>query len=291
MKGCLFVVPTPIGNLQDITLRALAVLAKVSILAAEDTRSAQRLLHAHHQWPLRKGVRLLSYFEGNEAERVPELLEFLRQGLDIALISEAGMPAISDPGQRLIDAVYEGGGSVDVLPGPCAAITALVLSGLPSIPFTFMGFPPRQGKARLHWFTMLAHQVGTLICYESPHRIEETLQSFKEALGAHRVVSFIRELTKIHQSHVRASLEELLILVKATPPKGEITLVVAPQAVEENTNLTIPIEESILDSLRKGASAKETAASLALRYGKPRHLIYQEIIRIQTRRKQHQDEN
>ncbi|MCS6911873.1 MAG: 16S rRNA (cytidine(1402)-2'-O)-methyltransferase, partial [Myxococcota bacterium] len=174
MSGTLYVVATPIGNLEDITLRALRVLGSVPILAAEDTRAARRLLSRHGLWP-RPGLQLWSYFEGNEAARGGQLLEAMTQGHDVALISEAGMPGVSDPGMRLVRAAAEAGLRVEVLPGASAALCALVGSGLPTGRFLFLGFPPRPQGQRQALFSSLRSEPGTLILLEAPERTVRTL--------------------------------------------------------------------------------------------------------------------
>lgn len=272
--GTLFVVSTPIGNLEDITLRALRILSQVPLIAAEDTRSAQRLLHAHGMWPLAQGRTLLSYFQGNEAMRTPSLLEFLQKGQDVALISEAGLPGISDPGPRLIQAAIGATIPIQVIPGPCAATTALVASGLSTERFLFLGFPPRQTQARHSLFASVAHDPATLIFYESPLRLHQTLCDLSESLGTQRMACIGRELTKHYEEFIRGSLANLANRYQETPPKGEITLIIAGAAKDDQVQ-PVEIEKEISTRLAAGESPKEIALVLALRHGKPKRQIYQ----------------
>lgn len=269
-EGVLYVIATPIGNLEDITLRALRVLKEVPILAAEDTRTAQNLLrHFEIARPT-----IVSFFEGNEAARTEHLLARLQSGEDVALISEAGTPGISDPGARLVQAAIAAGVRVVPLPGPSAAIAALVASGLPTEQFHFVGFAPRDGGPRLAAFARLRPLEATLIFYEAPGRTPSTLHDLAAALGGERRACVARELTKVHEELARGTLAELAARFGAEPPRGEVTIVVegaAPEAVEA----TIDVEAEVRRRLAAGESPKEIAAVLALKSGKPRRQIYQ----------------
>ncbi len=279
--GTLFIIATPIGNLEDITLRALRILAEVPIIAAEDTRSAQHLLHAHGLWPFPSSKKLISYFEGNEALRTEQLLESLQQGNDIALISEAGLPGISDPGHRLIQAATMAKLPVRVIPGPCAATSALVASGLPTERFLFLGFPPRHTQSRYRLFASVANDPATLIFYESPHRLLSTLEELKVALGENRNAFAGRELTKKYEEYIYGTLEEIFQKFNQQSPRGEFTLVIegAPQAQEVNED----IEEQIKSMLAKGGSPKDIALALALKLGKPKRQLYQLALRMKEK--------
>ncbi|CAN5345924.1 16S rRNA (cytidine(1402)-2'-O)-methyltransferase [soil metagenome] len=217
--GTLFLVGTPIGNLQDMTERARATLARVGLVAAEDTRRTGRLLAAF-------GVRarLMSLFEGNEAARIPEMLGILGEGTDVALVSDAGMPALSDPGYRLVAACIERGIEVDVVPGPSAAVTALVISGLPTDRFVFEGFLPRSGRKRVERLRDLAVETRTIVLFESPRRLASTLRDLEAACGDRRV-AVARELTKLHQEVLRGHLSEVLAGLGGEDPRGEIVVV------------------------------------------------------------------
>ena len=191
MKGTLLVVATPIGNLEDITLRALRVLKEVDLIACEDTRETRKLL-THYDI---KGKSLISFFEGNEARRIPGIIDYLSQGKDIALVSKAGTPGISDPGYRLIERLIQEDIPINIIPGPCAAVSALAISGLPTDSFFFKGFLPKRPGRRRRELENLKDLKSTLILYESPYRLKETLSYIKDILGERKVV-VVKELTK-----------------------------------------------------------------------------------------------
>jgi 16S rRNA (cytidine1402-2'-O)-methyltransferase len=266
--GRLFVVATPIGNLEDLTLRARRVLGEVELVAAEDTRAARVLLDHH-------GVtrpRLVSFFDGNEAARSAELVEALRGGARVALISEAGTPGVSDPGQRLVAAAVAAGIAVEVLPGPSAAITALVLSGLPSDRFLFVGFPPRDAGPRRELFGSLRAEPGTMIFYEAPPRVAATLRDLADALGGDRPAVLARELTKVHEEAVRGSLDELAARYAETAPRGECTLVVGGAV---GAVAPLDLEAEVRALLAAGLGPRDVAARLAVKSGAPRRQLYQ----------------
>ena len=281
LAGCLYVVGTPIGNLEDITLRALRVLGQVPVLAAEDTRAAQHLL-LHHRVRAGSGPpEIYSFFAGNEAERTAQLLQVLRGGRDVALISEAGLPGISDPGQRLVAAARELGIKVEVVPGPSAALTALISSGLRSERFLFVGFPPRAEGERLALFGSLRGEPGTLLLYESPERVHRTLGDLAAALGGERTACVARELTKLYEEHVTGTLAELQARYADAAPRGEITLVVSGQGdpAQPAASLTdaalTTMEDEIRRRLAAGQGPKEIATALTLLSGQPRRKLYQ----------------
>ena len=276
-SGRLYVVATPIGNLEDVTLRALRVLGEVDVIAAEDTRAASVLLGRH-------GVivkKIVSYFDGNEASRAAELVERLVAGESVAVISEAGTPGISDPGERLVRAAVDAGIVVEVIPGPSAAITALVGSGLPASEFRFVGFPPRTDGARRERFAKLRADEATLIVYESPHRAGATLADLAATLGADRRASLARELTKIHEEHVRGTLGELAARYENEEPRGEVVIVV--EGARESEVKEIDIEAEVRARLARGEGAKEIAAALALKTGEPKRKIYALALALRPR--------
>ncbi len=271
--GTLFVVGTPIGNLEDLSLRAARVLREADVIAAEDTRSAKLLLsHVDALGPTNPARRLISYFEGNEAFRSVELVEALQGGSKVALISEAGMPGVSDPGTRAIAAVIEAGVKVEVIPGPSAALAALVGSGLPSTRFLFLGFPPRESGARRELFGTLRDDVATLILYEAPDRVGATLDDLAAAFGASRRASLGRELTKLYEEHVRGTLGELAAKYRDTAPRGECTLVVEGGT---GTAPEVDIEAELRRLLATGLGPKDAAQRLVVVTGKPRRVLYQ----------------
>jgi 16S rRNA (cytidine1402-2'-O)-methyltransferase len=270
--GTLFLVGTPIGNLEDMTDRARRVLASVGLIAAEDTRRTGRLLAGF-------GIegRLVSFFEGNERSRVPELLRSLREGTDVAVVSDAGMPGLSDPGYRLVAACVEAGIPVDVVPGPSAAVAALVVSGLPTDRFVFEGFLPRSGQARARRLSALAVEARTIVLFESPRRAARTVADLLEAVGDRRA-AFVRELTKLHQEVMRGKLSELLERLTDRELKGEVVLVVEG-AAEVPAGVDLPeavrrAEELVRGGARKRDAARETARAT----GVPATRIYAALV-------------
>ena len=212
---------TPIGNLEDVTLRSLRVLAEADLVACEDTRRIRKLL-THHGVQTKK---LVLYNETNERRRSPELVDKMRAGATVVLVTDAGMPGLSDPGYRLVRAAVDAGVTVDVVPGPTAAISALAISGLPPARFVFEGFLPRKAGERRRRLEELRDEQRTLVFYESPHRIEDTLSDMSEVLGP-RPAALARELTKMHEEVRRGTLSELLEGVRSVAPRGEIVMVV-----------------------------------------------------------------
>jgi len=273
MSGTLYVVGTPIGNLEDLSLRAARILREADVIAAEDTRSAKFLLsHVDALGPGNPARRIVSLFEGNEAGRSQELVAALAEGKRVAVISEAGMPGVSDPGARAVAAAVLSGARVEVIPGPSASLAALVGSGLPSDRFTFLGFPPRETGARQALFGTLRNEVGTMIFYEAPDRVGATLADLAAALGGARRASLGRELTKLHEEHVRGTLAELAARYAETSPRGECTLVVEGGAAAQ---ADIDIEAELRRLLAEGLGPRDAAARLVVVTGKPRRQLYQ----------------
>lgn len=284
--GRLFVVATPIGNLEDITLRALRVLGEVAVIAAEDTRSAQHLLSHHGIGSGSSGPKLVSFFAGNEAGRTEQLLGMLQAGQNVALISEAGLPGVSDPGQRLVAAARLAEVPVEVVPGPCAAVTALVGSGLPTDRFLFVGFLPRREGEREVLLAGLAREPGTLIFYEAPDRVAATLADLAAVFGDERPGCVARELTKLFEEYALAPLGELRKRYSEAPPRGEITIVVGgqpPAQVAADEAPGVDLEADIRARLAAGQGPKEIAAALALHSGYPRRKLYQLAVALRPR--------
>ena len=272
LPGTLYVVATPIGNLEDITLRAVRVLGEVDLVAAEDTRSA-RVLLSHHG----VSTSTRSLHRDNEARRGAELVTRLQEGAAVALISEAGMPGISDPGFRLVSLCVEAGVPVDVIPGASAVPTALVLSGLPTDQFTFLGFLPRKGKERRRALEQAAGEPRTLVLYESPRRTARTLTDLLAALGD-RPAALVREMTKLHQEVLREPLSELARRHATVSPRGEVTLVVGgAEAVEGPPDQEV--EREVTDRLARGQSPRLISRELSS-MGKRR--IYQMALRLRA---------
>jgi 16S rRNA (cytidine1402-2'-O)-methyltransferase len=266
--GTLYIVPTPIGNLEDITLRAVRVLREVSLIAAEDTRTSRVLLQ-HYDIP----TPLISYHEHNEQSRLEALFSALESG-DVALISDAGMPGVSDPGYALIAAAIERGLRVEPLPGPSAVITALVGSGLPLESFIYLGFLPRKDKALRELFTRLAHVQRTLIAYESPNRLTDSLAIIQDVLGE-RPVCVARELTKKFEEYQRGPVSAVLAHFQATPPRGEITLVIggAPPAEPVQWD-EAAVRAALAARLESGEALKQAAKAVAAESGWERRAVY-----------------
>jgi len=220
-SGILYIVSTPIGNLDDMTLRALKILRDVDLIAAEDTRRTRKLLSRFDIH-----TPMISYFEHNELKRLDKVLSHLKGGKDIALVSDAGTPGISDPGYRLILKAIEHGTQIIPIPGPSAVIAALSVAGLPTDSFTFVGFLPKKGGKRRKLLDKLEDSDWTSILYESPHRLMETLGDLLAACGDRRVV-VTRELTKAFEEVIRGSLSEIIDILKGKRIKGEITIVLA----------------------------------------------------------------
>ncbi len=260
----LYVVATPIGNLEDVTLRALRVLREVSLIAAEDTRTTRKLL-SHH------GIRarLLSYNEHNKAARIPRLLATLKEG-DVALVSEGGTPAISDPGLDLVAAAVEAGFAVTPIPGPSAVTAALAVSGLPTRQFTYLGFLPRRSGERRRLLASLRYDPRTVLAFESPHRLRRSLEDLRKEWGDRRL-AVCRELTKAFEEVFRGRISEAL--ERFAEPRGEFTLV-----VEGATDAPPPpLEEARRDLLRRreaGETARRAVPEVTKRYGLPRREVY-----------------
>ncbi|HWO94378.1 MAG TPA: 16S rRNA (cytidine(1402)-2'-O)-methyltransferase [Dehalococcoidia bacterium] len=261
----LYLVATPIGNLDDITLRALQTLRQVALIACEDTRTTRHLL-AH--FDIRQPT--LAYNEHNHTARLPRILATLEGG-DVAFVSEAGMPAISDPGEMLVRAAIDAGHRVIALPGPSAVVTAIAVSGLPPRPFTFLGFLPRSAKERRKLLASMAPRPDTLVAFEAPHRLREALEDAMAMLGERRI-AVCRELTKLHEEVFRGTLREALAYFQE--PRGEFTLVIegAPRGSGRID------EHQVLEELRalrdQGVSAKQAIAQLALTQGLSRRELY-----------------
>jgi 16S rRNA (cytidine1402-2'-O)-methyltransferase len=281
VSGTLFIVGTPIGNLEDLSPRAARILREADLIAAEDTRSARLLLaHVDALGPSNRARKLVSYFEGNEAGRAGELVEALLAGRRVAVISEAGMPGVSDPGAYAIAAAITAGARVEVVAGPSAALAALIGSGLSTDRFTFLGFPPREPGARRELLGTLRAEPATMIFYEAPDRVGATLADAVDAFGADRRASLGRELTKLYEEHVRGTTGELAARYAELPPRGECTLVIAgstaPAAESE-----IDIEAELRALLASGFGPRDAAARLVVKTGKPRRVLYQLALSLQ----------
>lgn len=271
MSGTLYVVATPIGNLEDITLRALRILKDASVIAAEDTRRTAKLLH-HYSIP----TRTLSFHEHNTRRRVPELVERLKVGQSVALVSDAGTPVLSDPGLELVRACIDAGVAVEPVPGPSAPLAALVASGFPAEPLTVLGFAPSKSNDRMRWLAELGQLRHTVIFFEAPHRIQATLAAAAPILGD-RPLLIGRELTKAHQELIRGDAESLG--KRHIVARGEFTVVVGPKR-EAAQNARDPIDATRLHAefrqlTEYGELTRRQAISeLSRRHGRPSREIY-----------------
>ena len=273
----LYLVFTPIGNLEDITLRALRVLREADLIAAEDTRHTRKLLaHYDIQRPL------ISLHEHNEPARIPELLARLDAGERIALVSDAGAPAISDPGYRLIRAAIEAGHQPVPIPGPSALLAALVASGLPTDRFLFVGFPPRKAKARTAWLAQLQEEPGVLIFYESPQRLPGLLADIAQVLGPDRPVVVARELTKLHEQFWRGRAEDAARAF-AEAPRGEMVVLVGGATEKPGAQgITPAVEEALAGLLAGGMGVNQAARLLAEITRLPRRELYQRALDLEN---------
>jgi 16S rRNA (cytidine1402-2'-O)-methyltransferase len=267
-RGSLYLVATPIGNLEDVTLRALRVLREASLVLAEDTRRTRILLERHGI-----GARPVSLHTHNEAARCEAVLAALAAGRDVALVSDAGTPLVSDPGERLVTAAIEGGFAVVPVPGASAVLAALAASGLPPLPFAFVGFPPRRAGARDALFTSYRSRPETLVLFESPHRTAATLRALAGALGD-RPACVARELTKLHEEFARGTLSELAERF-AAGTRGEVTIVVAGASdVPSSAPAPADLETRIAELAAAGHSTRDIATRLARETGLPRRHLY-----------------
>jgi 16S rRNA (cytidine1402-2'-O)-methyltransferase len=278
----LYVVATPIGNLEDITLRALRILRQVDLIACEDTRHTQKLLnHFEIKTPTQ------SYHQHNEAARAKELVERIAAGERIALVSDAGMPGISDPGERVIRAVVERGLNVVAIPGPSALIAALVASGLPTERFRFVGFLPARSGERRSVLEGLADLTETLVFYEAPHRIVEMIHDLDNAFGSDRRVVIARELTKVHEEFLRGSVSELSAeLARRDTTKGELTVIVAGKSGKQEAPSSNPnLVERITELMRSNhLDEKDALKQVAREFGLSKSEAYREWQRMKRSR-------
>lgn len=283
MAGTLFLCATPIGNLEDITFRVLRTLKEADLIAAEDTRHSIKLLnHFEIKTPM------TSYHEFNKFDKADYLIEKLLEGLNIALITDAGTPAISDPGEELVKKAYEAGIHVTSLPGPAACITALTLSGLSTRRFAFEAFLPQDKKEKQIILDQLKNETRTMIIYEAPHRLIKTLKELREWLG-NRKVTLLRELTKTHETVLCGTLEEILSFYEEKEPKGECIIVAEGKSAQEileekkqqweNVSLPVHMEQYML----KGMSKKEAMKAVANDLGITKREIYKKLLELEEK--------
>lgn len=276
--GALYVVATPIGNRDDITIRALNILGQVDLVAAEDTRHTGRLL-AHHNIK----CRMISFHEHNERERTPDLINRLKAGSSVALVSNAGTPSVSDPGYRLVKEAIDSDIRVIPIPGVSAAITALCVAGMPTDSFVFVGFPAKKNARRLNQLNDLASEHRTIIFYESPRRISTFLEEIIDIMGD-RYGVLAREMTKLHEEFIRGSLSEILSSLNARPAiKGECTLLVT--GCEENKEVSLKtVRTEIIKALEKKENRlSEIAKAVAEKHGLSKNKVYDEALKLKRK--------
>ena len=272
MRGKLYLVATPIGNLEDITLRAIRVLKEVDLIAAEDTRNSLKLLN---HFEIKKP--LISYHRHNEELRVDNLIEKLKQGENIAVISDAGTPGISDPGEVIAKEAIKNGIEVIPIPGACAAINALIASGLDTTEFTFFGFLPLNKKLRKEKLDEIKNETKTCIIYEAPHKLKNTLQDLKEIILDRKTV-IAREITKIHEEFIRGSIDE--IISKSESLKGEMILLIEGAIKQENENSLndLSLEKHYEYYEKMGLEKKEIIKNIAKDRGVNKNEIYMNFV-------------
>lgn len=278
MAGVLYLCATPIGNLEDMTFRCVRVLKEADLIAAEDTRNSIKLLnHFEIKTPM------TSYHEYNKIEKGPKLVKKLLAGENIALVTDAGTPGISDPGEELVKMCYEAGVTVTAVPGPAACVTALTISGLPTRRFAFEAFLPTDKKERERVLDELKEETRTIVMYEAPHRLLKTLNLLLETLGNRRI-SVCRELTKRHETVFSTTIEEALFYYETQEPKGECVLVIEgkdPEEIREKEKARweeLSIEEHMELYLSKGMAKKEAMKQVAKDRGISKREVYQILI-------------
>lgn len=282
-KGKLYLVGTPIGNLEDMTFRAVQTLQDVDWIAAEDTRHTRKLLEY-----FQIGTPMTSYHEHNEEEKSAYLIEKILGGASVAIVTDAGMPGISDPGYRFVRKAWEEGVEVVPVPGPTAGITALVVSGMATDRFSFEGFLPRKASQRRTCLQELVTETRTMIFYEAPHRLVETLEDLAAVMGGSRPVTVVRELTKRHEEKIRGTAEEVLAHFTAHEPRGEIVLIVAGsdpavQGTEEMGWEAMSVVEHLTMLIRAGLTKKQAIKQVAGERNLPKSEVYEAAIQIDRR--------
>lgn len=273
--GTLYIVGTPIGNLEDMTFRAIETLRNVDLIAAEDTRHTGKLLQY-----FQITTPQISYHDHNRRGRLPELLQRLRQNNSIALVTDAGMPGISDPGYELVQACVEAAIPVVPIPGASAVTTALSAAGLPTERFVFEGFLPTKGQERQERLEFLRTEPRTIVFYEAPHRLKQTLQDLIAVMGAERSVVLARELTKLHEQFWRGTLEEAATYHQTREPQGEFTVIVAGHQAAQLQLSESALLAELQDLIRQGISRSQASRQLAQQTSLPRRQIYQLALTI-----------
>ncbi|NJK40285.1 MAG: 16S rRNA (cytidine(1402)-2'-O)-methyltransferase [Acaryochloridaceae cyanobacterium SU_2_1] len=275
--GLLYIVGTPIGNLEDISVRAIGILQRVHLIAAEDTRHTGKLLH-HFQI----ATPQISYHQHNIHTRTPELINRLQQGQDLALVSDAGTPGISDPGMELVQACVQAGITVVPIPGANAAIAALIASGLDCDRFCFEGFLPLKGQARQQRLAQMAEETRTIIFYEAPHRLRQTLTDLTHYLDSQRQIVLARELTKRYEEIWRGSVAAAIALYQTQTPKGEFTLVLAGHSPLAEQPSAIQLQQALQTLIQQGYSLSQASREVAAAQAVSRRQVYQLALELKA---------
>ncbi|MBP8819642.1 MAG: 16S rRNA (cytidine(1402)-2'-O)-methyltransferase [Syntrophomonadaceae bacterium] len=272
--GTLYICATPIGNLEDASIRLLKTLRKVDMIACEDTRQTLKLLN---RYKIKK--QLISYHEHSKPEKEDYIIELLREGKDIALVSDAGMPAISDPGERLVKKAITAGIKLEVIPGPSALIAALAISGIDTAVFIFEGFLPSRSSQRKERLEMLKEETRTIILYEAPHRLLACLKDIQSILGEERQLAVARELTKVYEEVKRGSAAELYENYSLNPPRGEISIIIQGKAVAAEAKSLVEIAQEVEELLEQGMDKKEAFKMKAREYGIKKSMLYNYFVK------------
>ncbi len=281
MKGKLYLCPTPIGNLGDITFRTIETLKKVDLIAAEDTRVSMKLLN---HFDIKKPVT--SYYEHNKREKGGYLIEKLLSGTNVAIVTDAGMPGISDPGEDIVRQCIENNIPVESLPGPCAFATALVASGLPTGRFTFEGFLSVNKKSRREHLISLSDETRTMIFYEAPHKLKYTLSDMAEVFGGDRKIVLARELTKKYEEYLHTTIDGAAVHFEQTPPKGEFVLIISgadAETVQKRHQEELPdADELIKEYIRQGLKGKEIVKLVSEKTNMSKNDAYELFLKLKS---------
>ncbi|MEZ0537072.1 16S rRNA (cytidine(1402)-2'-O)-methyltransferase [Caldicellulosiruptoraceae bacterium PP1] len=276
MAGTLYIVATPIGNLDDITKRAIDTLNLVDIIACEDTRVTLKLLNY-----LNIKKPLLSYHKYSVKSRESTIINQLLSGKNIALVSDAGMPLISDPGEELINICYQEGIKVTVIPGACAFVSALVISGLSTKNFVFEGFLPKNNRSKKEKLNELKNEKRTIVFYEAPHKLIYTLEEMKEYFGSKRRISIVKEITKLHENVFLTTIEEAIDFYKSNPPKGEYVLIVEGSHNQVEEIHIEDVNEFIISKLNENIDKKQIIKEACEKFNISRNEVYKMILDLQ----------
>lgn len=275
--GTLYIVSTPIGNLEDITLRALRVIKEADVIAAEDTRVTRKLTsHYDIHTPL------ISYHQHSRGGRAEEIVEMLKEGKSVALVSDAGTPGISDPGHELIAMCIAEGVRIETVPGPTALISALVASGMPTSHFAFDGFPPRRESERLAFFRSIRHDTRTVVLYESPGRLRRTLEAIRSELGERRV-AIAREITKLFEEVCRGTVSEVIEHFSESKVRGEVVIVLhgaSPEEAVESAPAEQTLDSRLSELMSGGMSERDAVRQCVIEFKLPRRQVYSAALRL-----------